>query len=99
MNQALAGSHFRNYRKQIITCVKADKLQTAYMNLHVPISPVLIYCMFRNNNSMYCAVNTYLHCMNIQLLYMKWVFSIIQRNSVRIQKPKHSTLLKCQIYV
>ena len=41
-----------------------------------------LYGMFRNNNSMYCAVNKYLHCMNIQLFYMKWVFSIIQRKSI-----------------
>ena len=35
MNQALAGSRFRDYGKQIIiTCVKADQLQTDYnMNL------------------------------------------------------------------
>ena len=26
---------------------------------------------------------------------MKWVFSIIQRKSVRLQKPKESTLIKC----
>ena len=41
-----------------------------------------LYGMFINNNSMYCAVNKYLHCMNIQLFYMKWVFSIIQRKSI-----------------
>ena len=34
MNQALAGSRFRDYGKQTITCVKADQLQTDYnMNL------------------------------------------------------------------